>query len=128
MGTWGSGNLDSDGTLDIVADRSMQLITGLWGRLQQQQSWEADESDHDELFVDFEMLFALESAGAFNGWGLPPVAELDPVCERWLAGWAEYFPGLGPSEEFMAERRGVIEDTFARFREICAKYEAQRSG
>jgi len=44
----------------------------------------------------------------------------------WLTAWSSYFDGLsGP--EFKAERRAVIEATFARFREICGKYEELRA-
>lgn len=126
MGTWGSGNLDSDGALDWVSERSTALIGELWGRVQKSDSWEADEWDHDALFVEFEILFALEAAGVFNGWELPPAAEVDRVRDTWLAGWDAYYPSLGATPEFTAERRGVIEATFARFRDICAVYELRR--
>lgn len=126
MGTWGSGNLDSDGALDCVSERSDELVASIWESLRDADSAEADEYEYDELFVNLEWLFAVEGAGCFNGWGLPDVAELDPVLEGWLTAWSTYFDGLaGP--EFKAERRRVIEATFGRFRKICAKYEAQRS-
>ena len=51
MGTWGPGNLDSDGALDAVYTRSAELIKTLWERVQKQESWEADEWDYDALFV-----------------------------------------------------------------------------
>lgn len=125
MGTWGSGNLDSDGALDCVAERSDDLVDDVWASLRGVESTQADEYEYDLLFVNLEWINALETAGCFNGWRLPPVAELDPVLAAWLDAWSEYFDGLaGP--EFKAERQGVIEATFARFREICAKYEAQR--
>ena len=127
MGTWGSGNLQCDGALDEIGERSAGLIKKLWTRAQNSESWEADEGEHDALFVDFEIMFALEAGHVFNGWDLPAPADVDRVCERWLAGWDEYFQGMGASEEFAAERRGVIEVTFARFREICAKYHARRT-
>ena len=126
MGTWGSGNLDSDGALDYMGDRSSELIGQIWDSLRDKTSTEADESDYDELFVNLEWLLALEAAGLVSGWTLPPVAELDPVTESWLAAWSEYFDGLaGP--EFKAERRAVIEKTFDRFRALCEKYEARQS-
>ncbi|MBN2497871.1 MAG: hypothetical protein JXR96_24975 [Deltaproteobacteria bacterium] len=126
MGVWGSGNLDSDGTLDIVGERSDELIERLWTAIKDTYSAEADESAHDELFVDLEWLFALEAGGCFNGWKLPAVSELEPVLEAWLAHWSGYFDGLsGP--EFKAERRAVIEQTFERLRVICAEYERQRA-
>lgn len=125
MGTWGSGNLDSDGALDYVGERSDELVERVWSALKSKTSTEADEYEYDALFVDLEWVFALETAGCFNGWNLPPTSELDQVAAVWLEAWSVYFDGLsGP--EFRAERRAVIEETFGRFREICAKYEAQR--
>jgi len=109
-----------------MAERSSTLIDEIWTALQSSSSWEADEADYDMLFVNLEWLFATETAGCFNGWDLPPVAELAPVMETWLAGWSDYFDGLsGP--EFKAERGAVIRSTFDRFRAICEKYEAQRA-
>ena len=127
MGTWGSGNLDSDGALDEVAERYSALIETTWARLQDPSSWEADECTHDALFVDLETMVALEDAGVFNWWNLPNPDVVDSAVATWLGGWADYFPSLGPSEGFMAERRAVIERTFARFREICLKYHGMRS-
>lgn len=128
MGTWGSGNLDNDTALDELGDRSADLVKQLWTRLQTQESWEADEWAHAALFVDFEVLFALEAGGVFNGWTLPPVDEFDAISVGWLAGWGDYFEGMGATEAFAAERRAVIDATFSKFRDICAKYQAQRSG
>ncbi len=126
MGTWGSGNLECDGALDEVGERSSALIKQLWERAQNQESWEADEWMHDALFVDFEMLFALENAKLFNGWDLPKPTDVEPARTKWMAGWTSYYEGMGATEEFAAERRSVIEATWQRFMDICAKYAAQR--
>lgn len=127
MGTWGAGNLDSDSACDYRAERSTALGERVWKPLQDDESTEADEDLYSQLFVDLEWLLTLEKADLFSGWGLPPVAELDPVVERWLTLWADYFDGLsGP--EFKAERRAVIEASFAQYRAVCAKWEAVRAG
>ncbi|MEZ4465241.1 MAG: DUF4259 domain-containing protein [bacterium] len=126
MGTWGSGNLDSDGALDHLAERSRALIEDVWTALRSPTSWEADESDHDALFVDLEWLGALGAAKCLSLWDLPSVADLEPVLVRWLAGWSAYFDGLaGP--EFKAERRAVIDATFDRLRALCAERDRQRA-
>jgi hypothetical protein len=125
MGTWGSGNFDSDSACDIQGDKSSALIKSIWSNMQDPASREADEDLYDKLFVELEWLLALEAAKVFSGWGLPAPKEVDEVTQAWLAGWSDYFDGLsGP--EFKAERRAVIEDTFARFREACVRYEALR--
>ena len=126
MGTWGSGNLDSDGAMDTVRDRSKELTAKVWDGLRSESSTEADECEYDDLFVDLEWLLAVETAGCFNGWDLPSTAELDPVVEQWLAKWGVYFDGLaGP--DFKARRRAVIVETFDKMRAVCAKYEALRA-
>ena len=126
MGTWGSGNLESDGALDYVGERSDELIEQVWGLLRSKTSTEADEWEYDQLFVSLEVMLALEAADLCNGWSLPPTAEVEPVLQTWLAGWSDYFDGLaGP--EFKAERRAVIEETFDRFRALCETYEKRRA-
>ena len=112
----------NDGADDEILDRSSALITRLWDRLQTEVSWQADEWDYEMLFVDFETIFALEAAGLFSGWALVEADAVDPVRDTWLAGWDAYYVGMGATPEFTAERRAVIEDTFARFRLICEKY------
>lgn len=126
MGTWGSGNLESDGAFEAIGDRSIELTNRVWDALRSPTSAEADESEHDALFVDLEWLLTLEEAGLFNGWFLPPVNELDQAFEGWFEAWSDYFDGLADAD-FKAERRGIIEDTFNRLREVCATYEQRRS-
>jgi hypothetical protein len=125
MGTWGPGNLDSDGALDEIATRSHELMEQLWTRLGTQESWEADEYDHDALFVDFETLFALEAAGVFEGQALPSPEEVAPVRTRWIEGWDAYFDGLSPKGDFKAQRRAVIDATFDRFVALCEKHQRE---
>jgi hypothetical protein len=99
MGTWGPGNLDSDGALDEVAERSHALVEQLWRRLHTRQSWETDEIEYDALFVDFEIVFALEANGVFDGYALTQLENFEQVRDRWLAGWDDYIDRL--------ERRSV---------------------
>lgn len=127
MGVWGAGNLESDGTLDAMSERSEELLGRLWTSLQEQESWEADESLHDELFLDIEWAIALHQAKRLSVWSLAPVTEFDQVTQAWLLGWAEYFDGLsGP--EFKAERRAVIEQTFAKLRGLFSSAQQRRGG
>ncbi len=126
MGTWGSGNFDSDGACDYRAELSQTLIHRTTELLASPESWEADESDYDELFVRLEWVISLQQAGVLDGFSLPTTQDLDELTTRWLAGWSDYFDGLsGP--EFKAERRAVIEETFLQLRTICAHYETLRA-
>ncbi|MFT5586685.1 MAG: hypothetical protein ACI9VR_004284 [Cognaticolwellia sp.] len=127
MGVWGAGNLESDGTLDVVSERSGVLLGRLWSALQEQESWEADESLHDELFVDIEWAIALHGAGLLSVWDLVPPQQFDAAVAIWLAGWSVYFDGLsGP--EFKAERRSAIEKSFAQLRGLFSTAQQQRGG
>lgn len=118
MGTWGSGNLDSDGALDIVAQRSSEMTTRIWKAILSKDSTEADESDYDELFINIDTVVALDSVGLFRGWKMPTPDEFDTAIRTWLDLWDDYFDGMGSTVEFKAERKGVIEDTFAKFRVV----------
>lgn len=122
MGTWGSGNLDSDGALDEVATRSARLMKQTWRRLRSRTSWEADEHAYDALFVDLETVLALDAAGLLSSAEIPDAAALDATIQRWLVGWDAYFDGLDPVGGFKAERRAVIEATFDRFKAVCHKH------
>ncbi|MCB9687499.1 MAG: hypothetical protein H6738_04330 [Alphaproteobacteria bacterium] len=126
MGTWGPGNLECDAARDLLGDRSAELTKAVWDGLRDPLSAEADEIEHDALFVSLEWLLAVDAAGCFDGWKLPTVAALDPVLEAWLARWATAIEELAGAD-FQARRREVIEHTFARLRAVCARVEAERA-
>ena len=126
MGVWGAGNFDSDAACDIRNELSDRLIQEVWTLLSDPGSAEADEDEHDLLFVKLEWLLALHDAGVFSGWNLPKPGDLAPVLEAWKAAWSTYFDGLsGP--EFKAERAAVIDATFERFRSVCDAAEKARA-
>lgn len=127
MGVWGAGNLESDGTLDVLGERSDALTARLWATLQNPESWEADEGLHDALFVDIEWAIALHKAGLLNLWSLAPVADFDAAVATWVQGWSAYFDGLA-GEGFKAERLQVIQDTFATLRGLYSTAHRQRGG
>lgn len=118
MGTWGSGNLDSDGALDAVGTASDALARRIWTRLRRRASAQADEYDYDVLFVDLETALALHGAQLFSPAELPAADAFDAAVAKWLARWDAYLDELQPAEGFKAERRAVIEDTFARYRAV----------
>ena len=126
MGTWGSGNFESDSACDHRAELSQALIGRTLELLASEESWEADEDTYAELFVRLEWISALQQAGALDGFQLPNTNDLNELTTRWLAGWSDYFDGLsGP--EFKAERRAVIDETFLQLRNICAHHETLRA-
>ena len=120
MGTWGPGNLESDAALDAVGIASDALAKRIWTRLRRRASTQADEYDHDLLFVDLETALALRGADLFAPSELPEATAFDAAVARWLERWDAYLDELAPQEGYKAERRAVIEATFARYREIVA--------
>lgn len=76
--------------------------------------------------VDLETLLALDAAGVFDGWRLPPVADLDAAVAAWLVHWDAYIDDLDPRPGYKAERRAVLDRTFAALRARCAAAEDQR--
>lgn len=121
MGTWGPGNLDSDGALDDLCERSDALVKQLLTRLKDPTSAEADEYEYDALWVDFEWVLALERAGALSHGVLPEAAEVRALAETWLAAWEAYIPGLDPKPEYKVNRRATMATCFERLARACER-------
>lgn len=124
IGAWGTGNLENDDAADEIYERSCALVTQLWDRIQQQESWEPDEEEHGALFVDFETVFALDAVGLFNRQALREIKDVEGVFGRWLPRWAECYSRMALDEAVLRDRRAVIETTFARFRALWAEVAA----
>ncbi len=127
MGTWGSGNLENDSALDIIGERSTKMTHLIWDSINSEGSTEADEDEHTELFINIDTLVALDSVGLFSGWEMPSPLEFDAAIQIWLKRWDAYFDGMGSTDEFRAERRAVIEKTFAKFRLVLVKNDRTQS-
>lgn len=116
MGTWGHGNLDSDSASDILYEQSKELVDETLKLAGSKDASEYDEYDYDKLFVNFEILFALERARLLRYHPDPDqVAELKG---SYLAAWDAYTNDNGDGWD---QRRAVIAKTFDRFRWICQK-------
>lgn len=119
MGTWGAGNLDSDYALDALSIRSSQLVRDIYQRAHGQRSREADEWAYTELFVDLEILFALDGAGLVRGTSCPAGSEVRALAQNYLAAWEAYYLQLAPATGALEARRQVIVATFERFAVLC---------
>jgi hypothetical protein len=122
MGTWGAGNLDSDYALDEISTRSAALIDGLMERARRRTSREWDEYDYTTLFVEFEMVFALEARGLMSESGWPTPEEVEALKKDFIAEWDAGVAEAPASSEHWAKRRPVILRTFSRFKRLCKKY------
>lgn len=125
MGTWGSGNLDNDYAWDELADRTDKLLRTIMRRAKRKASREGDEYDYTTLFVEFEILFALEAKGLLTG-RFPDPSDVDKLKLSFIADWDAYIDGLSPTAEHKSERRKTILATFDKFKRICRKHNERK--
>jgi len=115
MGTWGTGNLESDGAQDNLANVCDELFQRIIELLQHPRGHEYDDEEIGELFVRVEMVFALSDRGMINS--SPDPKELKELFKPYLQRWADYHKSAGhdPPED----RRKVIEDSFKKLLAIA---------
>lgn len=119
MGTWGSGNFDSDGALDFVAGITDDLTARIEAILSDDEASMLDEEGEAVLVPSVHLLAVLhESTGA-------TIPKADVVA-RWKAHYLALFDaqigGLDPAEGFEAERRTVIVETFDRLAALAEAF------
>jgi hypothetical protein len=122
MGTWGPGNLENDYALDELCERGSELVKTLWARAKSKESRQGDEYDYTTLFVEFEIVFALEEHNLLECDVFPTPDDVAKLKGEYLAEWEPYYRELTSTEEHLKARRECIANTFDRFRKICAKH------
>ena len=123
MGTWGEGNLDNDYALDELGERSSELLKSLIDRAQRPESREPDEYDYTTLFVEFEIVFALETHGLLSpGRSLLTPKEAESLRDRYIEGWDQKIDSVAPTDDHKRKRRKVIVKTFDRFIRLVRRY------
>jgi hypothetical protein len=117
MGTWGHGNLDSDYALDELGARSGALVKEMLLRAQRSDSRQWDEYDYTTLFVEFEIVFALDAAKLLKVGRstLPAPDAVRKLAHDYITEWDRFDADDGPGPQ----RRKVILDTFERFAHLC---------
>jgi hypothetical protein len=115
MGTWGDGNLESDGALDALATVCDELFARVMELLQHPRAHEYDDAEIDELFVRIEMIFALSERNMVNS--APAPEELEVLFEPYLQRWAEYERKAG--NHLPNGREKVIRTSFERLKDIA---------
>ncbi|WP_430791748.1 DUF4259 domain-containing protein [Actinoplanes sp. G11-F43] len=112
MGTWGSGNFDSDTAADHLAEVTGRLVS----EVEEAMAGDPVELEADEYWgtavpCNLELLTLLAGRD-WVGVSLPEVATVEGWKATYLAAWDPSIDELGPSPEFKAERRAVLERTF----------------
>ncbi|GAA1167779.1 hypothetical protein F4556_001129 [Kitasatospora gansuensis] len=112
MGTWGSGNFESDAALDhlsIVVDRLVtevaEAMAGDPVALEPDEYWGVAVPCHLEL------LHVLAQAGYADD-DLPEPGVVEEWKKTFMAVWERTIDNLQPSPTFKEERRSVLHRTF----------------
>ncbi|GAA1640209.1 hypothetical protein GCM10009679_51570 [Saccharothrix algeriensis] len=121
MGTWGSGNFESDTALDhlsIVVDRLVADVAEAMA--DDPVTIEPDEYWGVAVPCNLELLHVLVQAGYASG-SLPEAGVVEAWKETFMAVWERTIDDLEPSPAFKQERRAVLNRTFDRLADAAAR-------
>ncbi|MFF1906730.1 DUF4259 domain-containing protein [Kitasatospora sp. NPDC058218] len=112
MGTWGSGNFDSD----TAADHLSELTGRLLDEVERAMSGDRVELEPDEYWgvavpCNLELLHLIASRH-YVGAGLPSAATIEGWKADFMAVWERSIDGLEPAPGHKEERRAVLLRTF----------------
>jgi hypothetical protein len=111
MGTWGTGNFDSDGAADHLSSLTATLVREVTEAMQRPAELEADEYWGVAVPCNLELL-ALIARRGYVGCVLPNVETVTNWRRTFMATWEASVDALGPSPEHKQQRRAVLERTF----------------
>ncbi|MBD2766876.1 DUF4259 domain-containing protein [Hymenobacter sp. BT664] len=108
MGTWGSGNFDSDDALDYLSDIANPLVEKLMEVVENPELADADE-ESNHCMAAVEILTMLSQY--YSDTRLNPQFVAD--CRRTvLTQWDETIDELDPDPDYKVARRQVMEQSF----------------
>ena len=115
MGSWGPGNLESDGAQDALTDICDQLFERIIELLNHPRSHEYDDEEIHELLVRIEMVFALSERDMINS--TPDPKELKPLLKSYHKRWSDYFKSNGDHPP--SDQSKLLKDSFKRLMDIA---------
>jgi hypothetical protein len=127
MGTWGSGNFDSDAAADHLSN-----ITGrLRSEIEEAMAGDPVELEPDEFWgvavpVNLELLCLLAEK-RWVGVILPTGAQVATWKETFLATWERTIDGLEPTPAHRRARRAVLTKTFDRLARLVERREEPKT-
>jgi Domain of unknown function (DUF4259) len=117
MGTWGTGNLDSDQAAEYLSEVIFEpLETQILSVLEDTASAEADE-EGDSTIVAVDALAAL--CAHFDCTTSISKTKLQKIRKKFLKVWGDSIDGLDPVEGHKKARQTEIEKTFDRLLEYA---------
>jgi Domain of unknown function (DUF4259) len=128
MGTWGSGNFQSDTALDHLGTVVQPLFTQISQAFKNKVSLEPDEYDGTAALCNMDILVAIayglgSQKSPFFISKFPQVKTIESWQKIYLEVWDETIDGLDPDEDYKLERRDVIVKTFERFIALAKQYQ-----
>ncbi|MGW2846829.1 DUF4259 domain-containing protein [Streptomyces sp. NPDC001274] len=121
MGTWGSGNFDSDAAADHLSgitgrlvERIAEAMAGDPVRL------EPDEYEGVTVPCDIELLCLIAEQG-YVGAGVPEPAVVAGWRETFMPVWERTIDDLEPTPEYKEERRAELVRTFDRLAALAER-------
>jgi hypothetical protein len=119
MGTWGPGSFQSDGALDYVGEVIDSLVARIEEILDDEGRVALDEEGEAVLVPSVHIIGLLvEHCRAAP----PKPATVKEWHKKYLKVFDDQIDGLSPTGNFEAERRKVIEDTFAKLEAIAQDF------
>ena len=117
MGTWGSGNFDSDHALDYLAQVCDPLVDKLSDIVENPALAEADEDGWVECMVAVELLTVMSQY--YTSQKLTP--RLVTECrDTLLTEWSATIDELDPTPDYKAGREVVLQQSFDKLLAIVA--------
>ncbi|MBO2008305.1 DUF4259 domain-containing protein [Hymenobacter negativus] len=123
MGTWGSGNFDSDKALDYLASVADPLVAQLQAVVDTPSLAEADEDGGTQCLVAAEILIGLKY---YTSPKLTPQLVTD-CRDVVLAKWEATIDELDPDEDYKTERRAIMQQTFAQLLTAVQRWQRHNS-
>ncbi|GLF94746.1 DUF4259 domain-containing protein [Streptomyces yaizuensis] len=127
MGTWGSGNFESDTAADHLSIVTARLVT----EVAQAMAGDPVELEADEYWgvavpCNLELLYLIAAQG-HAGAELPQPQVVEAWKQAFMAVWERSVDGLDPAPGFKEERRARLLETFDRVA-AAARSRAGRPG
>ncbi|MFF2351838.1 DUF4259 domain-containing protein [Kitasatospora sp. NPDC058115] len=121
MGTWGSGNFESDTALDHLS----AVVGRLVAEVAEAMAGDPVELEADEYWgvavpCNLELLHTLVRAG-YGAQDLPDAGVIAQWKSAFMAAWERSIDDLEPSPAFKEERRAVLGRTFDRLAQATTR-------
>ena len=126
MGSWGTGNFESDTAADHLSIVTGRLRKEIREAMADPRQLEPDEYGGVAVPCNLELLWLIGSQH-YVGCMLPSSEQLEAWKSTYLQVWDGYIDQLEPGPEYKAERRRVLCETFDRLLELVRKQEKPAS-